>query len=98
MVSSDVTHLDIAASTGIHDSNAVIKQLLAGAQVTQLCSTLYLNGVKVVPELLYGISDFMKKWNFKKIDDFRGRLSYKNIPDPMLYERSQFMKYFSNRE
>jgi len=98
MVSSDVTHLDIAASTGIHDSNAVIKQLLAGARVTQLCSTIYLNGVKVVPEILNGVYEFMKKWNFKKIDDFRGRLSYKNIPDPMLYERSQFMRYFSNRE
>ena len=98
MVSSAVPHLDIAASTGIHDGNAVIKQLLAGAQVAQLCSTLYLNGVKVIPEILGVISDFMKKWNFKKIDDFRGRLSYKNIPDPMLYERSQFMKYFSKRK
>ena len=97
MVSSAVSNLDIAASTGIHDVNAVLKQLLAGAQVAQLCSTLYLHGVNVVPEMLTGISDFMKKWNFKKIDDFRGRLSYKNIPDPMLYERSQFMKYFSNR-
>lgn len=97
MVSSAVSNLDIAASTGIHDGNAVLKQLLAGAQVAQLCSTLYLHGVNVVPEMLTGISDFMKKWNFKKIDDFRGRLSYKNIPDPMLYERSQFMKYFSNR-
>jgi dihydroorotate dehydrogenase (fumarate) len=98
MVSSAITHLDIAASTGIHDSNAVIKQLLAGAQVAQLCSTIYLNGTKVIPEILSGISEFMKKWNFKKIEDFRGRLSYKNIPDPMLYERSQFMKYFSNEK
>ncbi len=97
MVSSNVTNLDIAASTGIHDANAVIKQLLAGAKVTQLCSTLYLNGIKVVPEILNGVSEFMKKWNFKKIEDFRGRLSYKNIPDPMLYERSQFMRYFSIR-
>lgn len=97
MVSSAVSNLDIAASTGIHDGNAVIKQLLAGAQVAQLCSTIYLHSVKVVPEMLNGISDFMKKWNFKKIDDFRSRLSYKNIPEPMLYERSQFMKYFSNR-
>jgi dihydroorotate dehydrogenase (fumarate) len=40
MVSSEVPKLEIAASTGIHDGNAVIKQLLAGAQVTQLCSTL----------------------------------------------------------
>ncbi len=98
MVSSDVSNLDIAASTGIHDSNAVVKQLLAGATVTQLCSTLYLNGTKIVPEMLTGISDFMRKWNFKKLGDFRGRLSYKNIPDPMLYERSQFMKYFSSKD
>jgi dihydroorotate dehydrogenase (fumarate) len=97
MVSSEIANLDIAASTGIHDGDAVVKQLLAGASVAQLCSTLYQNGTKVVPEMLARLTDFMKKWNFKKIDDFRGRLSYKNIPDPMLYERSQFMKYFSNR-
>ena len=36
MVSSAVSNLDIAASTGIHDGNAVLKQLLAGAQVAQL--------------------------------------------------------------
>jgi len=98
LVSSKVHKLDIAASTGIHDGQAVIKQLLAGAQVAQLCSTLYLNGSGVIPEIISEISEFMKKWNFKKIEDFRGRLSYKNIPDPLMYERSQFMKYFSNRK
>ncbi|HYQ57746.1 MAG TPA: dihydroorotate dehydrogenase-like protein [Draconibacterium sp.] len=98
IVSSSVTRLDIAASTGIHDGDAVIKQLLAGAQVAQLCSTLYVNGSNVVSSMLDELAAFMKKWNFKSIDDFRGRLSYKNIPDPLMYERSQFMKYFSNRK
>ena len=97
MVSSAVPKIDIAASTGIHDGKAVIKQLLAGAQVVQLCSTLYINGAGVVTGILDEMRNFMRKWNFKKIEDFRGRLSYKNIPDPMLYERSQFMKYFSTR-
>ncbi len=98
MVSSAVSKLDIAASTGVHDGDAVIKQLLAGAQVVQLCSTLYINGVSVVTEMIKDLEAFMCSWNFKNIDDFRGRLSYKNIPDPMMYERSQFMKYFSNRK
>jgi dihydroorotate dehydrogenase (fumarate) len=98
LVSSAVSNLDIAASTGIHNGEAVIKQLLAGATVTQLCSTLYINGVSVVPGMLDDVKVFMKKWNFKKIDDFRGRLSYRNIPDPLMYERSQFMKYFSNKK
>ena len=98
MVSSFVPKIDIAASTGIHDGSAVIKQLLAGATVTQLCSTLYINGASVIPDIIKDMTEFMKVWNFKRISDFRGRLSYKNIPDPLLYERSQFMKYFSNRK
>jgi len=39
----------------------------------------------------------MKKRNFKKVEDFHGKLSYKNIPDPMIYERIQFMKYFAEK-
>lgn len=97
LVSSVVPDIDIAASTGIHDGKAVIKQILAGAAVTQLCSSLYLNGNDIIPAMLSEITMFMKKWNFKKISDFRGRVSYNKIPDPMVYERSQFMKYFSNK-
>lgn len=95
LISSQLPKVEIAAATGIHDGEAVIKQLLAGAQVTQICSTVYINGTQIIPGMLSDLKAFMKKWNFKKIDDFRGRLSYKNIPDPMLYERAQFMKYFS---
>ena len=97
MVSSSVPDIDIAASTGIHTGEAVVKQILAGAQVAQLCSTLYKNGSGILPEMLQVLESFMKKWNFKRLEDFRGRLSYKKIADPMMYERAQFMKYFSNK-
>jgi dihydroorotate dehydrogenase (fumarate) len=98
LISSQLPKVEIAASTGIHDGEAVIKQLLAGAQVTQICSSIYINGSQVITEMLNDLNAFMKKNNFKKIEDFRGRLSYKNIPDPMLYERTQFMRYFSGKE
>jgi len=97
LISSQLPKVEIAAATGIHDGEAVIKQLLAGAQVTQVCSSVYINGSQVVAGMVADLQAFMKKWNFKKIEDFRGRLSYKNIPDPMLYERAQFMKYFSGK-
>lgn len=97
LVSSEVHDIDIAASTGIHDGNAVIKQLLAGAKVAQLCSALYLHGNELIPQMLVQLQEFMKKWNFRTIDEFRGRLSYRKIPDPLLYERSQFMKYYSDK-
>jgi len=97
ILSAAVPNLQIAASTGIHNGEAVIKQLLAGARVVQLCSTIYINGAQQIAGIVSELDSFMKKWNFKTIDDFRGRLSYKNIPDPQLYERSQFMKYFSSK-
>ena len=36
---------DLAASTGVHDGNAVIKQILAGADAVQVVSCLYSNGI-----------------------------------------------------
>ena len=60
LVSSAVPKLDIAASTGIHDGSAVLKQLLAGATVAQLCSTLYINGSSIISKMIKEITEFMK--------------------------------------
>ncbi len=97
MVKAAVPKLEISASTGIHDGTALIKQLLAGAQTAQLCSVVYVNGAQVIDGMLKELEAFMAKWNFESIEDFQGRLSYSKVGDPLLYERSQFMKYFSNR-
>jgi dihydroorotate dehydrogenase (fumarate) len=88
--------MDIAASTGIHSSESVIKQILAGATAVQVCSILYKKGIEQLPGMISGVEDWMDGNNYQSIDDFRGLLSYKNIPDPAIYERSQFMKYFSS--
>jgi dihydroorotate dehydrogenase (fumarate) len=42
------------------------------------------------------IAAWMQKKGFKTIEEFRGKLNCSNIPDPSMYERSQFMKYFSS--
>jgi dihydroorotate dehydrogenase (fumarate) len=97
IVKGQLPRVEIAASTGIHNGQGVIKQILAGAQVTQLCSTLYLNGSEVVPQILNELELFMNKWQFNSINNFRAHLSYKNIEMPQMYERAQFMKYFSSK-
>lgn len=98
IVKGKLPKVEIAASTGIHDGQGAIKQLLAGAQVVQLCSTLYLNGFGVIGQMQKDLEAFMDKWSFEKLDEFRGRLSYQNIKSPAVYERAQFMKYFSDRK
>jgi len=96
IVSSKITQLDIAASTGIHDGDAVIKQILAGAKVVQVSSTLYKNGIAQLENIIQDVESWMEKKGFEHIDEFRGKMSYQNIKDPLIYERSQFMKYFSS--
>lgn len=96
ILSNSVEHIDIAASTGVHDGKSVIKLLLAGASAVQVCSVLYKNGIGHLSGMISELKTWMDQQGFKSIDDFKGKLSYRNIPDPSLYERSQFMKYFSN--
>lgn len=97
ILSKALPKIQISSSTGVHDGNAVIKLLLAGATTIQVCSALYINGLNYLSQILAEVSDWMDKHKYKKISDFRGKLSYKNIPDPSMYERTQFMKYYSSR-
>jgi dihydroorotate dehydrogenase (fumarate) len=91
-------HCDIAASTGIHDGSAVIKQLLAGAKAVQLSSILYKEGFGEIKAMLKDLEAYMDKHSFKAIADFNGRMSIKETENPAAYERVQFMKYFSGIE
>ena len=90
-------NLEISASTGVHSGEAVVKLLLAGATTVQLCSVLYEKGISVIGEMNTFIKTWMESKAFESIDDFRGMLSYSSIDNPDLYERAQFMKYFSNK-
>ncbi len=97
MLSNNV-HCDIAASTGIHDGKAVIKQLLAGAKAVQIASVLYKKGFKEIGLMLEEIRAWMEKMEFDTIEEFRGKMSFENTRNPAAWERVQFMKYFSGIE
>lgn len=86
---------DLIASTGIHDHETVIKQLMAGATAVQLASVLYKNGVEEISTILSGLTQWMEKHNYSKLDDFRGKLSQVNLSNPAAFDRVQFMKLYS---
>jgi len=83
---------DLSATTGIHDAEGVIKQLLAGAASVQVVSTLFLNKFGQIKKILDGLSAWMEKHGFTNIDDFRGKLSQKQHPTPEIFERLQYIK------
>jgi len=85
---------DLAASTGVHDGAALIKQILAGANAVQVVSAFYQHGKGHIATLLGALEEWMVKKGFNSLADFRGKLSQAESSNPAAYERVQFMKYF----
>ena len=83
---------DLAATTGVHNADGAIKQLLAGAKAVELCSTLYKNGIEHIGVIREGIEKWMREKGFSSIDEFRGKVSQENSEYPGEYERLQYMK------
>ena len=87
---------DLAASTGVHDGKGVIKQILAGASAVQMVSAIYEEGAGHINTVLNDVEKWMDKKGFENIDDFKGKISYANVKNPVVFERTQFMRYFSD--
>lgn len=96
IVSAMVEQVHIAGSTGVHDGQALVKQILAGARAVQVCSAIYKHGPDIISTMLDELNTWMDQRDFSGLDAFRGHMNYKNLPEPQIYERSQFMKYFSS--
>ena len=93
-IMAERVNCDLAASTGVHDGAALIKQILAGANAVQVVSALYKQGKGHIATMLSTLEEWMKKKGFKSLPEFRGKLSQAKSSNPAVYERVQFMKYF----
>lgn len=88
----------ICASRGIYTSEDVIRLLLAGADVVQIVSAIYKNQPAIVGTMLTEIEAWMLKKGYKSLNDFRGKLSRKNLKDPFTYQRAQYVDILMNSE
>ena len=95
LLSESITK-DLVASTGVHDGNAVVKQILAGASAVQIVSAFYKKGPQYINTILKDIEIWMDKKGFANIEDFKGKLSYDKAKNPAVFERTQFMRYYDN--
>ena len=98
MASAQDIKIDLSASTGVHSGADAIKYMLVGANSVQVCSVLYDQGLKYLKTMNREIEKWMDTKGFKSVNEFRGKLNYRNYPKPMVYERTQFMKYFSTED
>lgn len=95
---SEHLRCDLCATTGCHDSESMIKLILAGADAVQAASVFYKKGIEYGKTMLDELNEWMDKKGFASINDFKAKMNYTNIENPDVYFRIQFMKYFSGIE
>lgn len=83
---------DLALNTGVHSGKDVVKALLAGATTIQTASALLENGIPYLSTMLRELEGWMEEHGYESVDDFRGKLSQKQVDDPYAFERAQYVK------
>lgn len=84
-------NMSLAANTGIMEGEDMIKMILAGADVVQVVTTLYKNGIDHITKMLGDVQAWMEKNDYATVDEFRAILSRENIKDPYAYKRAQYV-------
>jgi dihydroorotate dehydrogenase (fumarate) len=83
---------NLAATSGIHNAEDVLKMLMAGADVTQMCSSLLRNGPHHIERVLADLTQWMQEHEYVSVRQMKGSMSQKSIADPAAFERANYMK------
>jgi len=83
---------DLAATSGIHNAQDVLKALMAGANVTMFCSALMKQGIKHLAVVESDLRKWMEEHEYESVQQMIGSVSQKNCADPSAFERAQYMR------
>ncbi len=86
----------LAATSGIHRASDVLKMLMAGADVTMLCSVLLRHGIPQIGVIERVLVAWMEEHEYESVAQLKGSLSQKNCPAPSAFERAQYMRAISS--
>ena len=82
----------LAATSGIHTAQDVIKMMMAGADVTMMCSALLKHGPQHITSVLTEIRQWMLEHEYVSVSQMKGSMSQKSVADPAAFERANYMK------
>ncbi len=86
----------LAATSGIHRATDVLKMLMAGADVTMLCSVLLRHGIRQITAIERDLMAWLQEHEYESVSQLKGSLSQRNCPAPSEFERAQYMRAISS--
>jgi dihydroorotate dehydrogenase (fumarate) len=82
----------LALTSGVHSPDDILKAILAGADVAQVCSVLLKEGIPALRRLTDGLAARMDGLKIDSLQAIRGKLSLQNYVEPAAFERSSYIK------
>jgi dihydroorotate dehydrogenase (fumarate) len=82
----------LALTSGVHTPEDVLKAIMAGADVANVCSVLLQDGIDKQKEILEGTVSLMDKLGIESFSSVRGELSLQNYVEPLAFERASYIK------
>jgi dihydroorotate dehydrogenase (fumarate) len=83
---------DLAATSGIHSAEDVIKMVMVGAKITEMFAAIHKNGIGYISQVLKDIEKWMEVHEYESLDLMRGSMSHKSVANPAAFERANYMK------
>ena len=87
---------DLAATSGVHNARDVLKMLMAGANVTEMCSVLLARGIDHLRVVEREMCEWMEEHWYDSVEQLQGSMSQMKCPDPSAFERAQYMRALTN--
>jgi dihydroorotate dehydrogenase (fumarate) len=87
----DQLSVSLAATSGIHESDDVLKVLLAGADVAMMASAFFRHGPQHLRSVLDKVRTWLAEHEYESVTQLKGSVSHQNCADPTAYERANYM-------
>jgi dihydroorotate dehydrogenase (fumarate) len=82
----------LAATTGVHTADDVLKLLLVGADVVMTSSSLYLEGIGHLGRLVSDTRRWLVEHEYESVEQLKGSMSHERCEEPGAYTRAGYMK------
>lgn len=81
----------LAITGGVHNTRDVLKSLLAGADVTHMCSALLRRGPGHLAVVLRSLNEWLEEREYESVAQLKGSVSQRNATDSAAFLRANYV-------
>ena len=82
----------LAATTGIHSAQDVVKMILVGADVTMMASALLREGPDKIGAIERDLRQWMEENEYESVEEMKGAMSSASVAESAAFERANYIR------